>query len=62
VQIVLINMPAGNWEAGERGLIGLPGREQEFRGGVAEAVTYAKALGVMPKLLTISIALSGAEA
>ena len=46
VQIVLFNMPPGNWAAGERGLTGLPGREQEFRDNVTKAVTYAKALGV----------------
>ena len=46
VQVVLFNMPPGNWAAGERGIAGLAGREQEFRDGVAKAVTYAKALGV----------------
>jgi 2-dehydrotetronate isomerase len=49
VQIVLFNMPPGNWAAGERGITGLPGREQEFRDNVTKAVTYAKALGV-PRL------------
>ena len=61
VQIVLFNMPAGNWAAGERGLTGLPGREQEFRDGVAKAVTYAKALGV-PRLHAMAgIAPAGAD-
>ena len=46
VQVVLFNMPPGNWAAGERGIAGLAGREQEFRDGVAKAVTYARALGV----------------
>jgi len=46
VQVVLFNMPPGNWATGERGIAGLAGREQEFRDGVAKAVTYAKALGV----------------
>lgn len=49
VQIVLFNMPPGNWAGGERGISGLPGREQEFRDNVTKAVTYAKALGV-PRL------------
>lgn len=49
VEIVLFNMPAGNWAAGERGLTGLPGREQEFREGVAKALAYAAVLGV-PRL------------
>jgi hydroxypyruvate isomerase len=45
VKNVLFNMPPGNWEAGERGIAALPGREQEFRDGVAKAIAYAKALG-----------------
>src|SRR5690554_6245380 len=42
---VLFNMPPGDWNAGERGIAALPGREQEFREGVATAIAYAKALG-----------------
>jgi len=42
---VLFNMPPGDWGAGECGLASLPGREEEFRAGVAKALTYAKALG-----------------
>ena len=41
---VLFNMPAGNWAAGERGLTCLPGREDEFRAGVAAAIAYATGL------------------
>jgi hydroxypyruvate isomerase len=36
-------MPPGNWDAGERGVAALPGREQEFRDGVEKALVYAKA-------------------
>jgi 2-dehydrotetronate isomerase len=39
----LFNTPPGNWGAGERGLAALPGREKEFRDGVARAIDYAKA-------------------
>jgi hydroxypyruvate isomerase len=39
----LFNTPPGNWGAGERGLAALPGRESEFRDGVARAIEYAKA-------------------
>jgi hydroxypyruvate isomerase len=39
----LFNTPAGNWAAGERGTAALPGREQEFRDGVEQALAYAKA-------------------
>lgn len=45
LQNVLFNMPPGDWSAGERGLAALPGREAEFRAGVAKALSYAKALG-----------------
>lgn len=44
--LVLHNLPAGNWDAGERGIACNPDRVGEFRAGVATAITYAKALGV----------------
>ena len=44
LQQVLFNAPPGNWDAGERGLACLPGREAEFREGIAKAIDYAKAL------------------
>jgi 2-dehydrotetronate isomerase len=46
---VLFNMPPGDWAAGERGIASLPGREAEFRAGVAKAIAYAKVLGT-PRL------------
>jgi hydroxypyruvate isomerase len=46
LQLVLHNLPAGDWAAGERGIACLPDRVEEFRAGVAEAVRYAKGLGV----------------
>jgi hydroxypyruvate isomerase len=45
VQVVLFNMPPGNWASGERGIACIPGREEEFRAGVGKALTYASALG-----------------
>ena len=42
---VLFNLPPGDWAAGERGIAALPGRETEFRAGVAKAIEYALALG-----------------
>lgn len=42
---VLFNLPAGDWAAGERGIACLPGREAEFRAGVAQAIDYARTLG-----------------
>lgn len=41
----LFNAPPGNWDAGERGLASLPGREDEFRRSVATALEYARVLG-----------------
>lgn len=46
LKIVLHNLPAGDWDAGERGIACDPARVDEFRAGVAKAVTYAHALGV----------------
>ena len=44
--LVLHNLPAGNWEAGERGIACHPDRVAEFRSGVGRAIAYAQALGV----------------
>ena len=46
LQLVLHNLPAGDWDAGERGIACHPDRVPEFRSGVAKAIEYAKALGV----------------
>jgi hydroxypyruvate isomerase len=46
LKLVLHNLPAGNWEAGERGIACDPRRIHEFRAGVATAIEYAKTLGV----------------
>ncbi len=44
--LVLHNLPAGNWDAGDRGLACDPKRVDEFKAGVQLAIGYAKALGV----------------
>jgi hydroxypyruvate isomerase len=42
---VLFNAPPGDWDAGERGIAALPGREQEFRDGFTnQALPWARAL------------------
>jgi hydroxypyruvate isomerase len=46
LQLVLHNLPAGDWAAGERGIACHPDRIAEFRDGVARGIAYAKALGV----------------
>lgn len=44
LQQVLFNAPAGDWDAGERGLACLPGREAQFRTGIGQALDYAAKL------------------
>ena len=44
--LVLHNLPAGDWAAGERGIACHPDRIEEFRAGVARGIEYAQALGV----------------
>ena len=46
LKLVLHNLPAGDWDAGERGIACHPDRVSEFRDGVARATDYAQALGV----------------
>jgi hydroxypyruvate isomerase len=46
LQLVLHNLPAGDWAGGERGIACHPERVAEFRAGVARAIDYAQALGV----------------
>jgi len=42
---VLFNLPAGDWDAGERGIACLPDRVEAFREGVFTAMDYAEVLG-----------------
>jgi hydroxypyruvate isomerase len=44
LQQVLLNVPHGDWAAGERGNAILPEREAEFRASIATTVRYCKAL------------------
>jgi hydroxypyruvate isomerase len=46
LRLVMFNLPAGDWDMGERGIACLPGREDEFRQGVDRAVEMALTLGV----------------
>ena len=43
---VLFNLPAGDWDKGERGLAALPERRDEFERSVATALDYARVLAV----------------
>ena len=62
LQQVLFNVPPGNWDAGERGLACLPGREAEFREGIAKAIDYAQALQCPRIHVMAGLAPQGADA
>jgi hydroxypyruvate isomerase len=58
---VLFNAPPGDWDAGERGLACLPGREAEFRSGFARALDYAAVLGCPRIHVMAGLAPAGVE-
>ena len=45
VEVVLINIPGGDAQKGDRGIACLPSRTSEFRDSVKKAIEYAAALG-----------------
>lgn len=45
LEVVLFNLPAGNWAAGDRGMACDPRRIAEFQDGVGLAIEYARLLG-----------------
>lgn len=45
LELALFNAPPGNWDAGERGIASLVGREDDFKRSIAAALEYAVALG-----------------
>lgn len=49
LELVLHNLPAGDWDDGERGIACHPDRVAEFREGVERAIAYARVLGA-PRL------------
>ncbi|HUL57283.1 MAG TPA: TIM barrel protein [Usitatibacter sp.] len=49
LECILVNLPMGDRARGDFGIACRPGREAEFRAGVAKGIEYAHALGV-PKL------------
>lgn len=63
LEMVLFNLPFGDFARGERGLACLPHRKHEFRDGVRHALEYADALnckrinalaGIAPEGVTVS--------
>ncbi|GAC1420405.1 MAG: hydroxypyruvate isomerase family protein [Burkholderiaceae bacterium] len=45
LQQVLFNLSPGDWAKGERGIASLPGREDEFKQSLEQALAYARILG-----------------
>jgi hydroxypyruvate isomerase len=45
LELVLFDPRPGDWDAGERGLLSLPGREQDFMDSITEAVRTAQRFG-----------------
>jgi hydroxypyruvate isomerase len=45
LDVVLFNLPPGDWAAGERGIACHPRRVAEFQDGVGQALEYARLLG-----------------
>ncbi|WP_158044798.1 hydroxypyruvate isomerase [Skermanella pratensis] len=58
---VLHNLPAGDWNNGQRGIACLPERVQEFRDGVGKAIDYAGALGCKQVNCLAGIAPAGVD-
>ena len=61
LQQVLFNAPPGDWDAGDRGIACLPGREAEFRDGFVRALDYAEALGCPRVHVMAGLAPQGAD-
>lgn len=45
LQLVMFSAPPGDWDAGERGIAALPGREAQFEVSIGAALRYAEILG-----------------
>ena len=46
LRLILCNLPAGNWAAGDRGTAADPARQAEFREGIVRGIAAARTLGV----------------
>jgi hydroxypyruvate isomerase len=58
---VLFNLPAGDWAAGDRGIASDPGRTDEFRAGVDDALAYADTLAAPQLNCLAGLRLGGVE-
>lgn len=59
--LALFNLPAGQWDAGERGISIFSAASDEFYAGVARAITFAQALGCRQLHCLAGIAPTGAD-
>jgi len=59
---VLHNLPAGDWEKGERGIACHPDRVGEFQDGVGRAIDYARLLGCKQVNCLAGVQPAGADA
>lgn len=59
--VVLINAPAGDWAAGERGYAAMPGREAQFRDTTLRGLDLAERLGAARVHLLSGLAEDGPE-
>lgn len=55
--LVLINVPPGNWAAGERGCAAVPGQEARFRRGLRQALAAADIL--QPRFIHVLSGITG---
>jgi hydroxypyruvate isomerase len=62
LELILLNSPLGNVEAGDRGLGVLPGREADFREGLELTLEYASGLGAGMVHLMAGVVPSGMSA
>lgn len=62
LRMVLHNLPAGDWAAGERGIACHPDRVAEFRDGVGQAIHYATVLRVRQLNCLAGVAPAGVSA
>lgn len=60
VQMVLFDATAGDWSAGERGLMALPGREAEFDAAIEMALVLAARFGT--RLLNVLVGIPPSDA
>jgi hydroxypyruvate isomerase len=61
LHVVLINAPAGDWAAGDRGFAALPGREAAFRDTTLRGLDLATRLGAARLHLLSGLADDGAD-